>query len=83
VKVRFQSDNDLDYRLVHATRQLDASLDFRSALEAQLHGKEDTAVLKIAAEKWKNCRVARPKNNAGEFRRVHPSPILNGINHHF
>ena len=48
MKVRFQADNDLDYRIVRATRQKDRAIYFRSALEAELHGKKDTAVLKNA-----------------------------------
>ena len=49
MKVRFQADNDLDYRIVRATRQLNQSIDFQSAVEARLHGKKDASVLEIAA----------------------------------
>ena len=49
MKVRFQADNDLDYRIVRATRQLDRSIDFQSAVEARLHSKTDASVLEIAA----------------------------------
>jgi precorrin-6B methylase 1 len=50
VKVRFQADNDLDYRIVRAVRQLDRGIDFQSALQAELHSKKDPSVLRIAAE---------------------------------
>lgn len=79
MKVRFQADNDLDYRVVRATRQRDASIDFRSALEAELHAKEDEAVLKIAAEDGRivvsHDRKTMPQN-FGVFIQAQSSPGL-------
>ena len=47
--VRFQADNDLDQRIVKATRQFDPSVDFQTAFQAKLHGRADPLVLQIAA----------------------------------
>ena len=50
MKIRFQADNDLNQRIVMATRRLDAAIDFQTAVAAGLHlGIEDPEVLEIAA----------------------------------
>ena len=50
MKLRFQADNDLDRRIVVATRRLDPTIDFQTAQALKLHGVPDTLVLKRAAE---------------------------------
>jgi hypothetical protein len=49
MKIRFQADNDLDQRIVVATRRLDSTIDFQTAHALQLHGVPDTLVLRRAA----------------------------------
>ena len=50
MKIRFQADNDLDQRIVVATRRLDPTIDFQTAHALKLHGVPDTLVLKRAAD---------------------------------
>ena len=51
MKIRFQADNDLDQRIVAATRRLAPEIDFRTAVAAGLHqGVPDPRVLEIAAD---------------------------------
>jgi uncharacterized protein DUF5615 len=51
MKIRFQADNDLDQRIVTATRRLDPAIDFQTALALSLHtGVPDEQVLVLAAE---------------------------------
>jgi len=49
VKPRFQADNDLDQRIVVATRRLDPGIDFRTAAALGLHHVPDPEVLALAA----------------------------------
>jgi hypothetical protein len=48
--IRLQADNDLDQRIVFATRRLEPAIDFQTAPEAGLHGLTDPAVLGLAAQ---------------------------------
>ena len=48
--LRFQADNDLDQRIVLATRRLDLAIDFQTAPELGLHGRADPEVLALAAQ---------------------------------
>ena len=50
MKIRFQADNDLDQRIVVATKRLDPTIDFQTAQALKLHGVPDTLVLKKAAD---------------------------------
>jgi len=50
MKIRFQADNDLDQRIVIATKRLDPTIDFQTAHALKLHGVPDTLVLKRTAE---------------------------------
>ena len=38
MKLRFQADNDLDQRIVLATRRLEKEIDFQTANQLGLHG---------------------------------------------
>jgi Domain of unknown function (DUF5615) len=50
MKVRFQADNDLDARIIAATKRLDPEIDFQTALKLGLHLKvPDDQVLALAA----------------------------------
>ncbi|MCI0390550.1 MAG: DUF5615 family PIN-like protein [Acidobacteria bacterium] len=50
MKVRFQADNDLDERIIAATKRLDPAIDFRTAPSLGLHlGVPDDQVLALAA----------------------------------
>jgi hypothetical protein len=50
MKIRFQADNDLDQRIVVATKRLDPTIDFQTAHAMKLHGVPDTLVLKRTAD---------------------------------
>jgi hypothetical protein len=51
MKIRFQADNDLDGRIIAATRRLEPSIDFQTALALSLHlAVPDEQVLALAAE---------------------------------
>jgi len=50
MKIRFQADNDLDQRIVVATKRLDPTIDFQTAHALKLHGVPDTLVLERTAE---------------------------------
>ncbi|MBK9314925.1 MAG: DUF5615 family PIN-like protein [Acidobacteria bacterium] len=50
MRVRFQADNDLDGRIIAATKRLDPEIDFRTAPSLGLHlGTGDEQVLTLAA----------------------------------
>lgn len=49
MKPRFQADNDLDQRIVVATKRLDPGVDFQSASALGLHDVDDPDVLALAA----------------------------------
>lgn len=50
MRVRFQADNDLDGRIIAATKRLDPEIDFRTAPSLGLHlGTGDEQVLALAA----------------------------------
>jgi hypothetical protein len=51
MKVRFQADNDLDERIITATKRLEPAIDFQRAPEIGLHlGVSDDQVLALAAK---------------------------------
>jgi predicted nuclease of predicted toxin-antitoxin system len=50
MKLRFQADNDLDQRIVIATRRLDPSIDFQTAPALGLHNLSDEEVLALTAQ---------------------------------
>jgi len=50
MKIRFQADNDLDQRIVVATKRLDPTIDFQTAHALKLHGVPDTLVLERTPE---------------------------------
>ena len=50
MKLRFQADNDLDQRIVIATRRLNSAIDFQTAMAQGLHHIADPEVLVLAAQ---------------------------------
>ena len=50
MKIRFQADNDLDQRIVVATKRLDPTINFQTAHALMLHGVPDTLVLERTAD---------------------------------
>ena len=49
MKLRFQADNDLDQRIVTATRRLGPAIDFQTAPTLNLHGLSDSEVMALAS----------------------------------
>jgi hypothetical protein len=49
MKLRFQADNDLDQRIVMATRRLAPAIDFQTASALKLHNVPDPLVLELSA----------------------------------
>ena len=50
MSIRFQADNDLDERIIAATRRLEPLIDFQTASSLGLHGVQDLEVLALTAE---------------------------------
>lgn len=50
MKIRFQADNDLDQRIVTATKRLEPAIDFQTATALGLHGIPDPEVLSLATQ---------------------------------
>jgi hypothetical protein len=63
MKIRFQADNDLDQRIVVATRRLDPTIDFQTAPALKLHGVPDTLVLRWTADVARILVKALPRYN--------------------
>ncbi|HXM46951.1 MAG TPA: DUF5615 family PIN-like protein [Pyrinomonadaceae bacterium] len=66
MKIRFQADNDLDQRIVVATKRLDPTIDFQTAHALKLHGVPDTLVLERTAEA-KRILVSHDRRTLPEF----------------
>lgn len=80
MKLRFQADNDLDHRIVIATRRLEPAIDFQPASELGLHLRvPDDWVLALAAEQGRvlvsHDRKTMPEH-FGRFIATHTSPGL-------
>lgn len=66
MKVRFQADNDLDQRIVTATRRLNPAIDFQTAPAASLHNMPDDEVLAFAAREGR-VLVSHDRKTMPEF----------------
>jgi hypothetical protein len=66
MKIRFQADNDLDQRIVVATKRLDPTIDFQRAHALKLHGVADTLVLKKTADEGR-VLVSHDRRTLPEF----------------
>lgn len=70
MKIRFQADNDLDQRIVIATRRLDSAIDFQEPVALGLHlGVPDEQVLALAAEQGRVLVTHDRKTMPGHFER--------------
>jgi hypothetical protein len=75
MKIRFQADNDLDQRIVVATRRLDPTIDFQKADALKLHGSGYSGA-EADCGRGENFGFARPAYAAWILQGVH-------INGHF
>lgn len=77
MKLRFQADNDLDQRIVVATKRLDPGVDFQTAPALGLHDIDDPEVLALAAREGRvlvsHDRKTMP-DHFGEFIASQTSP---------
>jgi hypothetical protein len=64
---RFQADNDLDQRIVIATRRLDPAIDFQTAPAMGLHGRADPEVLALAAQQGRLLVTHDRRTMPGHF----------------
>jgi hypothetical protein len=83
MKIRFQADNDLDQRIVVATKRLDPAIDFQTARALKLHGVPDTLVLKWTSDAAENPGFARPANAARILQGVHNDEYFAWLDHRF
>jgi hypothetical protein len=67
--LRFQADNDLDQRIVVATRRLDPTIDFQTAPALGLHGRADAEVLALAAQQGRLLVTHDRRTMPGHFER--------------
>jgi len=77
MKIRFQADNDLDQRIVVATRRLDPAIDFQTAIALGLHRVPDPGVLALASQQSRTLVSHDRRTLPGHFRRFiesHTSP---------
>ncbi len=77
MKIRFQADNDLDQRIVVATRRLDPAIDFQTAIALGLHGAPDAGVLTLASQQSRTLVSHDRRTLPGHFRKFiesHTSP---------
>ena len=80
MRIRFQADNDLDQRIVAATRRLNQDIDFQSAPVLGLHLRvPDDRVLELAAREGRLLVSHDRRTMPGHFARFianHTSPGL-------
>lgn len=80
MKIRFQADNDLDHRIIFATRRLDSAIDFQTAPDLGLHlGVTDDQVLAQAAEQGRILVSHDRKTMPDEFERFIANNISPGL----
>ena len=68
MKLRYQADNDLDQRIVTATRRLDPLIDFQTAPAMGLHKADDPDVLALAAREGRVLVSHDRRTMPGHFR---------------
>lgn len=79
MNLRFQADNDLDQRIVTATKRLDSAIDFQTAPALGLHNVGDLDVLVLAAREGRVLVSHDRRTLPGHFRAFiasHESPGL-------
>jgi hypothetical protein len=79
MKIRFQADNDLDQRIVVATRRLDPAIDFQTAMALGLHRVPDPVVLSLAAQQGRTLVSHDRKTLPDHFKVFIESKISPGV----
>lgn len=79
MRIRFQADNDLDERIVIATRRLDPEIDFQVARGLGLHGVSDLRVLTLAAEQGRVLVSHDRRTMPSQFKTFIASQTSSGI----
>ena len=79
MKIRFQADNDLDQRIVVATRRLDPAIDFQTAIALGLHRVPDPVVLSLAAQQGRTLVSHDRKTLPDHFKVFIESEISPGV----
>jgi predicted nuclease of predicted toxin-antitoxin system len=76
---RFQADNDLDQRIVVATRRLDPAVDFQTAAALGLHHLSDPEVLALTAREGRVLVSHDRRTLPGHFREFVASRTSPGL----
>lgn len=79
MKVRFQADNDLDHRIVTATKRLEPSIDFQTAPALGLHRVPDDQVLALTADQGRVLVSHDRRTMPGHFARFITSRTSPGL----
>jgi hypothetical protein len=79
MKIRFQADNDLDQRIVVATKRLDPAIDFQTATALRLHHEPDLRVLTLAAEQGRVLVSHDRRTLPGIFKEFAKSDMSAGL----
>jgi hypothetical protein len=79
MRPRFQADNDLDQRIVVATRRLDPAVDFQIAAALGLHHLSDPEVLALAAREGRILVSHDRRTLPGHFREFVASRTSPGL----
>lgn len=79
MKIRFQADNDLDQRIVVATKRLDPTIEFQTATALELHGIDDSRVLLLAAQQGRVLVSHDRRTLPGHFQRFTKSQRSPGL----
>jgi hypothetical protein len=79
MKLRFQADNDLDQRIVTATKRLDPLIDFQTAPALGLHHVDDPDVLALAARDGRVLVSHDRRTLPGHFRACNETQDSPGV----
>ena len=79
MKIRYQADNDLDQRIVVATRRLDPAIDFQTARSLGLHHLPDPQVLALTAQQGRILVSHDRKTLPDHFKMLVESSISPGV----
>jgi hypothetical protein len=75
--IKYQADADLDFRVVRGLKRIAPEIDFCTAIEADLDGRPDPEVLRIASEAGRILVTNDRRTMPGHFRAfvlTHHSP---------
>lgn len=79
MKVRFQADADFNQTILLAVVRKEPAIDFRSASEASLAGRQDAEVLRICAESGRTLVTHDGKTMPKAFGRFVESAMSPGV----